>query len=73
MILFNYEFTGHDVNKPPYSQEHMDDLCRWHGAQLDIFKIILVEQIFWDSERRNQQYLAGLLSPDTILITDTSH
>jgi hypothetical protein len=51
----------------------MDDLCRWHGAQLDIFKIILVEQIFWDSERRNQQYLAGLLSPDTILITDTSH
>jgi hypothetical protein len=51
----------------------MDDLCRWRGAQLDIFKIILVEQIFWDSERRNQQYLAGLLSPDTILTTDTSH
>jgi hypothetical protein len=38
----------------------MDKLNRWYGTQLNLFKNALVEEMFWDPERGNQEYLSRL-------------
>jgi hypothetical protein len=72
VLWFDYEFTGHDVNDLPQSQERMDMLSQCYGTQLDLFKNVLVEEMFWDPERGNQEYLGFLLGLEIILLMDTS-
>lgn len=71
ILWFNYDFTGDAVNHP-HSQEHMDQLYQSYGAQLDHFRTVLIDEIFWNPESGNKEYLAKLLGLQTILIMDTS-
>jgi 2EXR family len=71
ILWFNYEFTGDDVNHP-HSQEYMDKLYQSYGTRLNLFRTVLVDEMFWDPQSRNQEYLGRLLGLETILIMDTS-
>jgi hypothetical protein len=73
ILWFNYEFTGHAVNLAHIElHDRMDKLCQQYHTTLDLFKTVLVDEIFWNPESGNQEYLALLLSLTTILIMDTS-
>jgi len=73
ILWFTYEFTGHAVNMPHIElQARMDKLCQEHPSLLHLFKAVLVDEIFWNPESGNQEYLGKLLRLETILIMDTS-
>ncbi|PMD40474.1 hypothetical protein L207DRAFT_339038 [Hyaloscypha variabilis F] len=73
ILWFTYEFTGHAVNMRHVElQSRMDQLCHQHPNLLNLFKTVLVDEIFWNPESGNQDYLSHLLSLETILIMDTS-
>jgi hypothetical protein len=73
ILWFDYEFTGHAVNLAHVElHDRMDKLCQQYRTPLNLFKIVLVDEVFWNPESGNQEYLALLLSLETILIMDTS-
>ncbi len=71
ILWFTYQFTGQQVNHP-HSHEYMDNLYQSYGAQLNLFRTVLIDEMFWNPECGNQEYLGRLLGLETILIMDTS-
>jgi 2EXR family len=73
ILWFNYEFTGHAVNLAHVElHDRMDKLCKKYRTPLKYFKTVLVDEIFWNPDSGDQEYLALLLGLETILIMDTS-
>jgi hypothetical protein len=71
ILWFTHQFTGQQVNRP-HSHEYMDKLYQSYGAHLDRFRAVLIDEMFWNPECGNQEYLGHLLGLETILIMDTS-
>ena len=73
ILWFTYEFTGHAVNMPHVELEaRMDRLCQQNLTLLHLFKAVLIDEIFWNPESGNQEYLGKLPALETIFIMDTS-
>ncbi|PMD19551.1 hypothetical protein NA56DRAFT_204192 [Hyaloscypha hepaticicola] len=71
ILWFTHQFTGQQINRP-HSHEYMDKLYQSYGAHLNLFRAVLIDEMFWNPECGNQEYLGRLLELETILVMDTS-